>query len=69
MAGTPTPVLVFATNVTSADRAEDIAFGPRLLAEAVLMDIVDRRPKVLMSLTYDGPLFTDPGTVAAKLRE
>lgn len=52
-----------------ADRPEDVAFGPRLMPEAVLMDLVDRLRKVLMSLTYDGPLFTDPGTVAAKLRE
>lgn len=69
VAGMPKPVLVFATNVTAADRPEDVAFGPRLIPEAVLMDIVDRLRKVLMSLTYDGPLFTDPGTVAAKMRE
>lgn len=67
--GTPRPTPVFATNVTSADRPEDIAFGPRLMSEAVLMDIVDRLRGVLMSLTYHGPLFTDPGIVAAKLRD
>lgn len=66
IAGT-TPV--FVTNVTSADRPEDILFRPRLMPEAMLMDIVDRLRKVLMSLTYDGPLFTDPGIVATKLRE
>jgi hypothetical protein len=67
--GTPKPVLAFATNVTEADRNEDIAFGPRLLTEAVLMDLVERLRKVVLSLTYDGPLFTDPATVARKLRE
>lgn len=69
VAGTPKPTPIFATNVTSADRPEDIVFEPRLMPEVVLMDIVDRLRRVLMSLTYDGPLFTDPGIVAAKLRE
>lgn len=69
VAGTPKPMPIFATNVTSADRFDDIAFGPRLMSENTLIDIVDRLRKVLMSLTYNGPLFTDPGTVAAKLRE
>ena len=69
VAGMPKPVLVFATNVTTADRVEDISFGPRLLTEAVLMDIVEQLRRVVLSLTYNGPLFTDPGTVAAKLRE
>jgi hypothetical protein len=68
-AGTHKPVLVFATNVTKADRVEDISFGPRLLTEAVLMDVVERLRKVVLSLTYNGPLFTDPATVATKLRE
>lgn len=36
--GTPKPPLVFATNVSTADRPEDIAIGPRLTTEAVLMD-------------------------------
>lgn len=68
-AGMPKPVPVFATNVTTADRAEDISFGPRLLDEAALMDLLDRLRKVVLSLTYDGPLFTDPATVAKKLAE
>lgn len=67
--GTAKPALVFATNVTTSDRSEDVAFGPRLMSEVMLMDVVNRLRKVLLSLTYDGPLFTDPGTVAAKLRE
>lgn len=67
--GTPKPVPVFATNVTTADRAEDIAFGPRLLNEAALMDLLDRLRRVVLSLTYDGPLFTDHVTVARKLAE
>lgn len=67
--GMPKPVSVFATNVTAADRAEDIAFGPRLLNEAALMDLLGQLRKVILSLTYDGPLFTDPATVAKKLSE
>ena len=67
--GTPKPAMIFATNVTTADRPEDIAFGPRLLSEAVLMDIVERLRRVVLSLTYDGPLFTDPATAASKLRD
>ena len=67
--GTPKPTLVFATNVSTSDRPEDIAFGPRLMTEAVLMDITDRLRRVVLSLTYNGPLFTDAATVATKLRE
>jgi len=67
--GVPKPISVFATNVTLADRVEDISFGPRLLSEAVLIDLLDRLRKVVLSLTYDGPLFTDPATVARKLAE
>lgn len=69
MNGTPKPTLVFATNVSTADRSEDIAFGPRLMTESVLMDIIERLRRVVLSLTYDGPLFTDAATVATKLRE
>ncbi|MGD7191105.1 helicase C-terminal domain-containing protein [Ralstonia pseudosolanacearum] len=68
-AGTPKPVPVFATNVATADRPEDIAFGPHLLNEEMLMTIVENLRKVLLSLTYDGPLFTDPATVAKRLSE
>ena len=33
------------------------------------MDIIERLRRVVLSLTYDGPLFTDAATVATKLRE
>lgn len=69
VAGTPKPALVFATDVNTADRPEDIAFGPLLMTEAVLMDIIERLRRVVLGLTYDGPLFTDPATAAAKMRE
>jgi len=62
-------VPVFATNVTTADRLEDIAFGPHILSETFLMDLIDRLRKVVLSLTYDGPLFTDPAIVRQKLAE
>lgn len=68
-AGTPKPAPVFATNVAIADRPEAIAFGPRLLNESLVMDLLDSLRKVVLSLTYDGPLFTDPVTVSKKLAE
>lgn len=67
--GTPSPVATFATNVASADRAEDVSFGPRLLNEQSLMEIVEGLRKLVLSLTFDGPLFTDPATVGKKLNE
>ena len=67
--GTPKPALVFATNVSTADRPEDIAYGPRIMTELVLMDIIERLRRVVLSLTYDGPLFTDAATAATKVRE
>jgi hypothetical protein len=68
-AGTPTPRPIFATNVTSADRSEDIAFGPSILTEKALMDLVEGLRKLVLSLTFDGPLFTDAPTVGKKLNE
>lgn len=68
-AGTPDPMPIFVTNVTTADRGEDIAFGPRLLNEKTLMQIVEALRKLVLTLTYDGPLFTDPATVGKKLAE
>jgi hypothetical protein len=67
--GTPKPAAVFATNVSSADRAEDVSFGPKLLSEKSLMEIVEGLRKLVLSLTFDGPLFTDPATVGKKLNE
>ena len=68
-AGTAMPVPVFATDVTEADREEDIASETRLLTEAVLMDLVTRLRNVILSLAYQGPLFTDPLSVTRKLAE
>lgn len=56
------PVLV--TNSTSADRPEDVAFGPRLLSEATVFEIVDALRQLVMGLSFDGPLFGDPASVA-----
>jgi hypothetical protein len=60
---------VFATNVSTADRAEDLSFGPGFLSEALVMDIVDRLQKVLTSLSYDGPLFNDATQIGHGLRQ
>lgn len=68
-AGTPQPMPLFVTNVVAADRSEDIAFGPRLLNEDTLMQTLEGLRKLVLTLTYDGPLFTDPATVAKKLNE
>lgn len=68
-AGTFEPQAVFATNVQTADRAEDISFGPKLLAESSVFDIIERLRNLILSLTFDGPLFTDPPSVGKKLSE
>jgi hypothetical protein len=60
---------VFSTNVSTADRAEDLSFGPGFLSEALVMDIVDRLQKVLTSLSYDGPLFNDATQIDQGLRQ
>ena len=39
------------------------------MTETILMDVIERLRRVVLSLTYDGPLFTDAATVANKLRE
>lgn len=60
---------IFATNVTQADRPEDISFGPRLINQDLLMQLVERLRQLVLSLTFDGPLFTDPPAVGKKLAE
>jgi hypothetical protein len=62
-------VAVFATNVSSSDRPEDLSFGPKLLSEKSLIEIVEGLRKLVLSLTFDGPLFTGAATVVKKLNE
>lgn len=59
---------VFATNVTTPDRIEDLSFGPRFLSEAVAFDIAERLRTVLTSLSFDGPLFNDTTQIDEGLR-
>lgn len=54
---------VFATDSTSADRQEDVTFGPRLLSQVTLLEIVDALRQLVLGLSFDGPLFGDPATV------
>jgi Helicase C-terminal domain/Type III restriction enzyme, res subunit len=68
-AGIKLPNAVFATNVQKADRAEDVSFEPKLLNEDAVMDLIERLGKLVLSLSFDGPLFTDPTAVAKKLQE
>jgi hypothetical protein len=60
-------VPVFVTNTTVADRGEDIAFGPVLLNEALLFDLVGRLKKLILGLSFDGALFNDPAAVGKAL--
>lgn len=58
---------VFATNVTTADRSEDVQFGPLLFNEAQIFDVVDCLRKLVLGLAFDGPLFSDPATIGKAL--
>ncbi|HMN44675.1 MAG TPA: DEAD/DEAH box helicase family protein [Povalibacter sp.] len=60
---------VFATDVTDADRSEDVSFGPSIMTEVVLQAIVERLRKVLLATSYDGPLFADPKKLQGHLVE
>ena len=60
---------VFATNVTSSDRAEDVAFGPLLLNEAQLLDLCSRLRQLVVGLSYHGPLFSESALVGKRLTE
>lgn len=51
------------------DRADDVAFDPKMLKEAAVMDTIERLQKVVLSLTYDDSLFTDPATLGKGLAE
>jgi hypothetical protein len=62
-------VPVFATNVTTPDRPEDLSFGPSFLSEALVMDIIERLRKVLTALSYDGRLFNQPDQINEGLRQ
>jgi Helicase C-terminal domain/Type III restriction enzyme, res subunit len=67
--GTTLPKAVFATNIQTADRAEDISFGPLLLNEKEIFENLDRLQNLIVGLTFDGPLFADPPSVGKKLTE
>lgn len=54
---------VFVSNATIADRAEDISFGPMLMSEELVFDLLRKLRQVILGLSFDGPLFTDPATV------
>lgn len=60
---------VFATDQRSAERAEDVSFGPRILTEAIVSEIIRRLRMLLTSLSYDGPLFNDAAAIDRKLKE
>lgn len=60
---------VFVTNVTDADRKEDVAFSPAIMPEALVFDICDRLRQFVVGQSFDGPLFTDPAAVGRRLSE
>ncbi len=59
---------VFVTNTITADRPEDISFGPLLLNEAVIFEIIDQLRSLVNGLAYEGPLFGDPPLVSRGLQ-
>ncbi|WP_416760786.1 DEAD/DEAH box helicase [Roseateles sp. So40a] len=58
---------VFVTDTTTCDRHEDVSFGPVLLNQAALFDIVERLKKIILGLSFDGALFNDSTTVTQML--
>ena len=63
-----TIVPVFVTNTSTVDRAEDISYGPALLTEAAILEIVDQLRGLVNGLAYEGPLFGDPPMVGRGLQ-
>jgi hypothetical protein len=60
---------VFATNVTTSDRLEDVSFGPLILNELQLLDLCSRLRQLVVALSYNGPLFSDSAVVGKRLQE
>lgn len=58
---------IFATNSRKVDRAEDISFGPRIMTEAHVMNLVDAAIAVVNGLSFDGPLFRDIAEIGKRL--
>lgn len=59
----------FATDVLSADRKEDVTFGPRVLNEETAVDLIQRLRSMVVGLSFEGPLFSDHALVAKKLSD
>lgn len=55
---------VFVTNSAKADRAEDVSFGPRLMTQDLIFSVLNDLRQAELSITFDGPLFTDPSSLA-----
>lgn len=60
---------IFVTNVTQADRKEDVAFLPTIMNEAMIFDICERLRQLVVGQSFDGPLFTDPAAIGRRLKE
>lgn len=60
---------IFSTGVLTADRSEDISFGPRVLSESATVDLIERLRNMVVGLSFEGPLFTDHALVSKKLSE
>lgn len=58
---------VFVSNSTKADRMEDISFGPMLLNEELVFGLLRDLRQVILGLSFEGPLFTDPATIGRSL--
>lgn len=60
---------VFVTDVSSAERAEDVSFGPRMMDQKMLFDLVERLRSLVVGLSFEGPLFGDHVLIGKKLGE
>lgn len=60
---------IFATNVNEADRPEDIAYSPKQFSEKSIFDIISNLKRMLVGMTFDGPLFSDAPSVTRHLSQ
>lgn len=60
---------IFATNVTQVDREEDVAFIPMILKESELFGLCEKLRQLVLGLSFDGPLFTEPTVVGSRMSE
>ena len=61
-------VTIFATNVNKYDRPEDVSFGPLVLNEHLLTNMIDGLVRCINGIHFDGPLFMDISKLSSGLQ-